>query len=278
MKSFLIISLISILYFVASAQSLKVVNRSKHALTGDQFALKIADTSIVLEDREKLIFGEFKAGNLPKSFKRFHLVEINKVILGKNYRLLVEVTANYLGIGNDENYFYIPTTPMLAQKIATSVNCILPTRLLVDEIYKQANIKLEPKPIPPSKQMTMVSQFKIHSDTVNAQVHATNHTRKYRELIAGHKKDIIISNKIYGQSSPRVVIYGWHKLDGKAIQPVYNKHTNTWADYSHGIRLVHRKAKLNGKEVDLLSVLKHPTFHQLISDEGVIENAEYPLK
>jgi hypothetical protein len=63
------------------------------------------------------------------------------------------------------------------------------------------------------------------------------------KLVAGNKKDVIISNRIYNDTSNcHVVIYGWHKTNGKAIQPLYARHLNSWADYSHGIRLIQRNS------------------------------------
>ncbi|MBD0375804.1 MAG: hypothetical protein ICV51_09270 [Flavisolibacter sp.] len=67
--------------------------------------------------------------------------------------------------------------------------------------------------------------------------------RKGRKgLIAGIKKDIVITGKLLHDPKPnRVAIYGWHKLDGNPIQPLYTGHVNWYVDYSHGIRLVYRK-------------------------------------
>lgn len=76
----------------------------------------------------------------------------------------------------------------------------------------------------------------------------------------------------------KVVIYGWHKPDGKAIQPLYNGHTTLHVDYSHGIRLVQNKVWLNGKRSTIQKILKSETLHTLLSDEGMIREPIYPLK
>jgi len=48
-------------------------------------------------------------------------------------------------------------------------------------------------------------------------------THPLGELVGGDKKDVVISNIIYGYPAPgRVVIYGWHYLSGTPIQPLYN--------------------------------------------------------
>jgi len=44
-----------------------------------------------------------------------------------------------------------------------------------------------------------------------------------------------------------VAIYGWHKLDGKPIQPLYTGHVDWYVDYSHGIRLVSRTIYIDNK-------------------------------
>lgn len=261
----------------AFAQELKLKKRKADAYTGNQFSKLIIDTNLSLSAREEMIWQEVKNGNIPSFLRKLSPIEINKVIDTKNYKLIIYTSTDYLSIGTDTDYFYMPTTPMLAQRIANLTHSLLPTKSMVDEIYRQAVIKLEPQPIPPTKAMTTVPVFSAHHEIVLNQLQALGSSYKQGNLTAGNKKDIIISNKIYGQPTPRVVIYGWHKLDGKAIQPVYNKHTNTWADYSHGVRLVSDTGYLNGKKVKLADLLKDPILHELLSDEGIITEAKYPI-
>ncbi|WP_461790770.1 hypothetical protein [Pedobacter sp.] len=263
-------------FLSCATQQLKFVKRKANALSGSEFAKSIADTSLTLEAREQIIFTEVKNGNVPDFYRKPTTINITQTISGKLYQLSFQVAPDYLLIGNDEDFFYTPTTPMLAQKIASLSKAMLPTKKMVDDIYSNALIRLAPQPIPPSKLMTTVPVFIAHNNIVIKQLDSLKKRHLQSELTGGHKKDIIISNKIYGQPTPRVVIYGWHKLDGKAIQPVYNKHTNTWADYSHGVRLVLNDAILNGKKVKLSAILKDPLLHILLSDEGIIENPTYP--
>lgn len=259
------------------AQELKLKKRKPDALTGSQFSKLISDTNLNLSAREEMIWQEVKNGNIPMFLRKTKPIEINKVINTKSYQLIIYTIPDYLSIGIDTDYLYIPTTPMLAQRIANLTHTLLPTKSLVDEIYLQSTIKLEPQPIPPSKAMTTVPVFRAHHEMVLKQLQLLGNSYEQGSLTAGNKKDIIISNKIYGEPTPRVVIYGWHKPGGKAIQPVYNKHTNTWADYSHGVRLVSKIGYLNGKKVKLADLLKDPVLHELLSDEGMIREAKYPL-
>ncbi len=45
---------------------------------------------------------------------------------------------DYLSIGSNDDWARIPLSPMAAQQIADSLNCFLPTRKMVDDIYKAA--------------------------------------------------------------------------------------------------------------------------------------------
>jgi hypothetical protein len=93
-------------------------------------------------------------------------------------------------------------------------------------------------------------------------------------LVGGTKKDVVISNKIRndlksGVPKP-VVIYGWHQLSGSPIQPLYNGHGETYADYSHGIRLVLDSASLDGTPASVSALLQDPSLSATLSDEGPI--------
>lgn len=276
MKQLCVIFCLVFFSSIVKSQDLKLKASKANSLSGSEFAKSIIDSSLTLSVREEEIFKQIKQGNVPAFSRKFTLVTIKQVIDGTDYELNIYVSVDYLAIGNNLDYFYVPTTPMLAQRIADLTKTMLPTKLMVDEIYKQAAIKLAPNPIPPTTAMTTVPVFITHNEIVLKQLQDYKLEQLNSKLVAGNKKDIIISNKIYGQPTPRVVIYGWHKLDGKAIQPVYNKHTNTWADYSHGVRLISQEATLNGKKIKLADLLKDPILNQLVSDEGIIEIAKYP--
>ncbi|RZL15477.1 MAG: hypothetical protein EOO89_12970 [Pedobacter sp.] len=274
-----IIGLLFIIFIcgTASAQTLKLKPRKNDMLSGSQFAESIADTSMLLIKREELIFNEVKKGNVP-SFLR-SLVKINDTInvIGSRHTVSYWVLPDYLAIGSDSDFFYCPTTPMLAQRIADLVKCSLPTRKITDIIYQRAEIKLDPLPIPPTKEMITVRVFIKHNNMLMEQLSGHSKLHASGALTAGNKKDLVMSNKIYGEKTQRVVIYGWHKADGKAIQPLYNKHVSTWADYSHGVRLIQNKIIVDGHVTTLSKVLADEIFSPLISDEGPILNARYPV-
>lgn len=256
------------------AQRLKLKPRGAAALTGSEFAAVISDTSLSQAERERLIFRQFKTGNVPDFLRKLVKITDTAKVDGRAVEVTYYATPDYLAIGSSRDYFYCPMTPMLAQRIASLAGCSLPTAKMVDKIYREATVKLVPQPIPPSEAMTTVPVFLQHNRMVQEQ-------RKTKggnpgELTAGHKKDIVISSKIYSAGKPRVVIYGWHKPDGKPIQPLYNGHSPEWADYSHGVRLISNTVSVNGREMRLQKILKSPELHSLLSCEGLIATPYYP--
>jgi hypothetical protein len=92
-------------------------------------------------------------------------------------------------------------------------------------------------------------------------------------LIAGHKKDVIITNFLNSHKD-NVVIYGWHdsRNGGKPIQGYGWGHEVTYADYSHGIRLIANEVEVDGEKMDIKDVLADPTLSKLLSKEGPVKN------
>ena len=146
-------------------------------------------------------------------------------------------------------------------------------------MYASSEIPLSPQPIPPSDKMTSIQVFNQHTDSIKQQLSLLEIDRAANEIIAGHKKDIIISNKIYSpdRNNERVVIYGWHLSENNPIQPVYNGHIAMYADYSHGVRLISRLAFINGDSIHLEDILMDSVLYILLSSEGVISKPYYPI-
>jgi len=255
------------------SQQLELPLHSKSDLNGTEFS-KLVEF-LPLDEREALIFSHILDGNIPEFLRKFSQITIHEDSLELRYFVL----PDYLAIGSNEDFIAIPMTPILAQKLADTLHCVLPTKKMVDQIYSAAKFKLRPQPIPPSTEMTNYSSFIQHNDSILVQKKLLHHSNQTSELIAGSKKDIIISNKIRNSLKSKVphpvVIYGWHQLNGNAIQPVYNGHHSKYADYSHGTRLVHEIMYLNNKPIHYSSVLKDSVLSKLISDEGVIEYSKY---
>ncbi len=257
------------------AQQLPVPPRAADAISGSAFKDRVADFS--LTDRENKICQEILNGNIPDFLRKLIPISFSKTIQDSTYKVTYFVLPDYLAIGSNSDYFSIPMTPALAQKISTAIDFTLPTKLMADQIWEHASLKLTPSPIPPSPEMTSIPIMWKHSRMVQKQRKDSLITYPLGKLVAGNKKDVIISNKIYGHSSRRVVIYGWHQKNGHPIQPVYAGHIAAYADYSHGIRLVQDSASINHQFARITEVLQDSTKASLFSDEGVISKPFYPV-
>ena len=256
---------------------LNLPERKVDAVEGSDFAHQIAGKSI--EDREITVVKEVLSGNVPSFSRKLKPLKITKTLGDEKYELICFVACDYLAVGSDRDYLYMPLAPSMAQYLADSLDCLLPTKHMVDKIYTNSEIKLTPQPIPPTEKMTTIPVFRQHTDSIKQQLAQLGMDRSDTDLMAGHKKDLIISDKIYDPGKPggRVVIYGWHQSENNPIQPVYSGHIARYADYSHGVRFISRFALINGESILLDDVLKDLVLSKLLSDEGVIQKPYYPI-
>ena len=214
------------------------------------------------KQRDSLATALFLQGDVPDFYKRFVRIKSSFTdSLKQDHRIEYEVAPDYLSIGTNEDWARVPLTPMAAQAIADSLHCFLPTRKMVNEIYEQSKVKLAPVPMYAFRDST-VTMWQHHLI-----IEGQRQGRK--GLIAGIKKDVVISNVVSQHPKQnRVAIYGWHLLNGKAIQPLYAGHVNWYVDYSHGIRLIKRTVKVDGKKMDYQAVLNNPLLRGLLTDEA----------
>jgi hypothetical protein len=261
--------LISLIFCASlAAQALDLPPRPATAMSGTALAKSIA--ALPRTEREARILAEVRAGNVPDFLRT--LVPVTVALGTTTARYFV--TADYLAIGSDRDYFLAPLSPEIAQRIADLLGCCLPTPKMVDDIYASAAIKLTPEPIPPSRAMTSMPVFLRHNEMVRRQ--RNDHENPPGALVAGHKKDVVIANPVFTRKG-KVAIYGWHKRDGRPIQPLYTGHTTNWVDYSHGIRLVQRRMTVNGKDTTIDEVLANPELAPLLSNEGVMRRSRYEI-
>lgn len=268
MRFISIILIASLIVSCKPARYLRLDKRNGYGLTGTEFYKNTA--SMKWDEREPIAEKAILEGNMPGFL--WKLIEIKTSIVdsssGKTIKASYWVTPDYLSIGTSDDWARIPLTPMTAQRIADRFNSFLPTRKMVNDIYKQAKVKLEPVPLFAFRDSSII--FWHHHLIIEGQ-------RKGREgLIAGIKKDVVISDKLTRDAkADRVAIYGWHKPDGNPIQPLYTGHVNWYVDYSHGIRLVSRKIKVDGKWMDYTDVMKDPILRRLLCDEDWCDVLRY---
>lgn len=243
-----------------NTRELQLPHREPGAIGGNAFFKQIA--AYKWSEREPLMLREILGGNVPAFMRKLVPIHIVwKDTAGNNWHITYFVTPDYLSIGNNSDFARVPMTPMSAQRIADSLHCFLPTRKMVNDIYHQARVKLEPLPLFAFRDSAIT--FYQHHLMIEGQ-------RKSRKgLIAGIKKDLVISSRITQDPKPnRVAIYGWHKPDGNPIQPLYTGHVNWYVDYSHGIRLVYRTIIVNGKKYDYTTVLGDEKMRGVLCDEA----------
>ena len=243
----------------APSRQLAVPPRPIGAPSGSQFYKSVFNVDRV--QRELSAEREILAGNIPRFLRSFVPIDVSITGAdGRRIRAVYFVLPDYLSIGTDSDFARIPLTPMTAQSIADSLHCFLPTRKMVDDIYQSAVVKLEPVPMYALRD-SAVTMYQ-HNLIIEGQ------RRLRKGLIAGIKKDVVITGQIPRDPKPdRVAIYGWHKLDGTPIQPLYTGHVNWYVDYSHGIRLVYRTIYVDGRPMDYIDVLGNPALRRLLCDE-----------
>lgn len=218
---------------------------------------------------ESAILAQIAEGNVPSFCRNFQPVTyVARDARGREHEVTLEAMSDYLSVGNDSDFVRVCLTPMSAQQIADLFDCILPTTRLSDIIWQNAVRKVVPHPLTQDREalVTIVQ----HSRIVDGQLVGTDS----RLLSAGQKKDIVISN-ILKQKPHKVAIYGWHRPNGVPIQPLTNIHRDTYVDYSHGTRLIQRRALIDREPADLADIYSDPILSPLVSDEGPITTPRY---
>ena len=256
------------------AQVLPLPPRPANARTGSQ--LKTALEVLTRDAREQVLFQEVLSGNVPDFLRTLRPVTATQTIASVPRTVTYHVIPDYLAVGSNDDFFRMPMTPILAQWIADRTSCTLPTRRMVDAIWSASTTKLSPQTIAPSAEMVTIPVFWTHHQMVESARASSGH--QLGQLIAGTKKNVVISPVTRTRPAPaRVAIYGWHYTNGTAIQPLSTLHESTYADYSHGIRLVANDVLLDGQPSTVKAILEHATLHVLLSDEGVFTNPRYDV-
>jgi hypothetical protein len=264
--------LVLLFVFHAVGESLAVPERPADAPAATALIERLSAMS--LEEREQAIVAEVKRGNVPVFLRTFVPVPVAGTVDHREVRGSISVLPDYLAVGSDEDYLLAPLTPLAAQRLADDLGCLLPTQKIVDQIYSAAALKMEPSPIPPSPAMTTMPIFAEHNAKVQTQRSGALAEHPTGVLVAGHKKDVVITSDLF-ETPDRVAIYGWHRRDGKPIQPLYTGHGQSWVDYSHGIRLVSQRMVIDGAARRTAEILADPDLSVALSDDGPIAQPRY---
>lgn len=249
-----------------SALTSAIPARLASAPTGREFVARVKGLSS--DERESRILAELMDGNVPSFLRRLVPVTFSERLADhRDVTVTLCVAPDYVAIGSDDDYVLMPMRLETALLFDDRYGFVLPTRKLVDEIYGQAQIHLAPQPLPASNAMRSTNYYWQHNEMVRGQ--RSNWTLPAGTLTAGDKKDLVLTNRLW-RNPERVAIYGWHRIDGRPIQPLSTVHGARYADYSHGVRLVSSTAYIDGQAQPLLTLLEDPQLAPLFSDEGAI--------
>jgi len=255
-------------------RQLNIPGRDPAAETGSEFMKRITD--LPREEREEEIYLAAASGNIPGFLRETVTLRGGFNDLdGTPHTLEYDVMPDYLAIGSDKDFCRIPMTPGTAQRLADLFGASLLTAKLSDHIWANAEVSLVPfNYVPVGNANELVTKFAEHNAQIEKQLAEAG--GRHGQLVAGIKKDVIISSRI-AERPDRVVIYGWHKTDGKPIQPVYSGHIWWYVDYSHGIRFMNAQVLLDGRPVLLSDLLNDPVLFRVVTDEeGPYAGSAYP--
>lgn len=242
---------------------LRLPARPAVAIGGAEFARRTSALSSA--DRDRAVVAELERGNVPSFLG--HLTPVNltaRPVAGEPLAATIWVTPDYLAIGSDDDFLYVPLTYYSATIVADRFGSVLPTARMVDAIYEQSTHHLAPAPLPAGPLMRSNLYLSKHQQRIDAQRAGL----PLGELIAGHKKDLVLCNRLL-QLPDRVAIYGWHRAPGDPIQPLSTVHGARYVDYSHGVRLVSTTVVVDGRPRSIYDALQDSHLAPALSREGV---------
>jgi hypothetical protein len=245
----------------------RIPRRHDSAPQGSEFARLIAQLHGA--EREQVIKDEILRGNLPAFLRNLKPVRLtHRFDDGTVSTATVFVMPDYLAVGSDKDYLLIPMNLFTALEVAARLGFVLPTKKLVDAIFEQSEVRLTPQPMPAGPLMRCTGYYLRHNGKIARQRLSIGCIPGV--LISGHKKDVVITPRLI-RDPAHLAIYGWHRPSGLPIQPLSTLHGATYADYSHGIRLVSETVLIDGKPRSFYDILADPRLSCLLSDEGAMK-------
>ena len=142
--------------------------------------------------------------------------------------------------------------------ICRVLECLPPTREISDAVWSAASVRVVPRGLvmtaDDARQMATVEWSLRHAAAIEGQLRAARDRGDYIDgaLVADVGKDWILDNGLAVRGG---VNYGWRTSATHMLQPLGHAHNAAHWDYSQVLRLVRRRARLDGAEVDLLDAL-----------------------
>lgn len=199
--------------------------------------------------RERAMVAQLLAGNMPDALLRWVTIDLSYTFTteansGRTITGTVKVLPDYLAIGDDTDYVYVPLDQWSAQRVASAFGAVLPTGRICQAIYTQAahRINALPRtyPSPSGRQQNSTAAYLEHSLLVKE-------ARKNIPLgtfVAGHKKDVVLAAGLHprdcgtlrdakerklcqkdaeaADKSGRVSYHGFYDANGWPFEPCYH--------------------------------------------------------
>jgi len=115
--------------------------------------------------------------------------------------------------------------------LADAWECDVPSRELVDAIWRAADVRLDPYSLTRPPTLAEASSWAAYADQA----------ARIERALAGREGLVVGTHKDFASlGGGRIDLYGWHTLAGRPIEPGRTSHSATYVDYSQGLRLVRR--------------------------------------
>jgi len=256
--------------------------------TGTEIGNSLIGKGKPYAEREALIWGAVLAKEYPSytgTFREIVIRDVDKK--GEPHTLILRPAARPFELGTDSDPIIMPMWPVTAQKVANIFNAILPSRKIVDLIWENTDVRLPIGPPPgfviPGQDMEETPSWIAHNQIIQKML------GNYRfGLMSGGYKDLVVGPGLDGSHvaiystpfsgtgplrpyAPELVDNPWEpgtKFHPPRHQPYSTIHSSKYSDYSHGVRLISRNANLDGREVDIASILLDPNLYVLVSDDN----------
>lgn len=182
----------------------------------------------------------------------------------------IHVMPDFLGVGVGTDWIRMPMLPGTAQRVADALAMLLPTKKMADAIHAAAPVKVRMPFVATRKESNAA-----YSTADASIIRRTPAGTRQGTLIDGQKKYVLTASRAHPRS---VIIYGAENPDTGAwpLQPKSFVHSDTYVDYSHGIRLIAPTMMVQGRgEIPVRDVMASPELAPLISDTSDDRNTRY---
>ncbi|MBZ0198652.1 MAG: hypothetical protein K8H86_02210, partial [Ignavibacteriaceae bacterium] len=179
---------------VSHPAQLAIPPRNPASKTGSQFMQYVMNMTVA--QRDAAVYNEISTGNIPNFLRLLKQIETTfQDANGTSHNVKYEVMPDYLAIGSDSDYCRIPMGPITAQRLGDLFGAVMPTPKLVDNIYQNCEVKLQPVTYAPvGNQNELVPKFVLHNTAIDSQFAVA--AGVHGQLAGGTKKDVVLSNKI----------------------------------------------------------------------------------